>query len=384
LLSAALLILAAVSAHAKDFGPISASGYVKDILELDHSQLDGRPWTLNTTRERLTLDGGWRGFKGHVDYDHEDLAGNFFRTRDYAAFGLGEPATWLDMEQTISTTATSIDRHRLYRGYLGYESESATLRFGRQRVAWGTGKFWNPTDVLNPYQPTTVERDERRGVDAAYGKYALGELSQAELAWAPQDRWTGHALLGRVKSNWRGYDASIMGGKIGTSTSAWMAGGDFAGNLFDGTAHGEWSYVDTKTRTPTWQADVGYDYTFPAENKIWILRDASLVAEYFHSGAGQLDRTKYDVAGLLGGARVTLAQDYFGASYSKDVHPLVKLELSAIQNADDGSDFFSPSLQYNVVTNLYLTAGWQRFGGAKSTELGRAPNMTFFMGQYYF
>src|SRR5207253_1761816 len=104
---------------------------------------------------------------------------------------------------------------------------------GRQRVAWGTGKFWNPTDVLNPYQPTSVERDERRGVDAAYAKYSLGDLTQAEAAWAPQDRWPEHALLGRLKSNWRGYDVSAMGGKIASSTNSWMAGGDFAGNFFE-------------------------------------------------------------------------------------------------------------------------------------------------------
>lgn len=379
-----VVLLSAVPARAKSLGPVSCSGYLKNVFELSRSQLDGRPWTLDTSRIRLTLDGGYQGFKGHVDYDHEDLAGSFFRTRDYAAFGLAEPPTWLDMEQAISTTATSIDRHRLYRAYAGYEDDELTARLGRQRVAWGTGKFWNPTDVLNPYQPTSVERDERRGVDAAYGKYALGELSQAELAWAPRDRWTEHALLGRVKSNLKGYDYSAMGGKIGTSTGAWMAGGDFAGNLFDGTLHGEWSHVETRTRSGSWQADVGYDYTFPTETKLRVLRDASLNAEYFHSGQGQLDRTRYDFAALLGGSRVTLAQDYFGASYAKDVHPLVKLELSAIQNADDGSDFFSPTLQYNAVPNLYLTLGWQRFGGARSTELGRAPNLLFVQAQYYF
>ena len=73
---------------------------------------------------------------------------------------LAEPPTWLDMDQSIANSATSLWRHRLYRGWAGLETERTTLRLGRQRIAWGTGKLWNPTDVLNPYQPLAVEPDE--------------------------------------------------------------------------------------------------------------------------------------------------------------------------------------------------------------------------------
>ena len=51
---------------------------------------------------------------------------------------------------------------------------------------------------------------------------------------------------------------------------------------------------------------------------------------------------------------------------------------------NDGSGFLCPTLQYNIIENLYLKAGYQRFGGSKGTELGRSPNLEFLQAQYFF
>ncbi|MBI5631341.1 MAG: hypothetical protein HY921_10720 [Elusimicrobia bacterium] len=366
-LSGILLALASACWGASPARHIVASGYVKELWHSSRSITTGSPYALSLSRARLSLEGQTTIFKAHVDYDHELFAGSYFRTPEYRTFGLGEPAVWLHMDQDIHKTATSLWRHRLYRGWAGIESDSGLLRFGRQRVAWGTGKFWNPTDILNPYQPTSLEREERRGVDALYARQGLGTLSQLEAAWAPEASWPAQILLGRAGSNWKDYDFSLMGGKVASSTSSWMLGGDFAGNLWDGTFHGEWSYTDLKTRTPFWKVDVGYEYTFPSETTVSALKDLALGLEYFHNGQG-----------------IALARDYLGFSASKDVHPLLKLELFLITNLNDGSRFLGPSLQWNALENLYLTGGFQRFGGRRSTEFGRPANITFLQGQYYF
>src|SRR5579859_5009734 len=78
---------------------LDASGYLKDIWEYSRSTLDDRPWNLNTSRARLTLDAGASVFKAHVDYDQEVLAGSYFRTAEYATVGLNEPPHWLSSEQ---------------------------------------------------------------------------------------------------------------------------------------------------------------------------------------------------------------------------------------------------------------------------------------------
>ncbi|MBI3563593.1 MAG: hypothetical protein HY079_00185, partial [Elusimicrobia bacterium] len=320
----------------------------------------------------------------HVDFDAQEAAGSYFRTLDFKVFGYAPPKPWLTLEKTVSTGATNGFGIGAYRAWVGVEDERGALRAGRQRVAWGTGKIWNPTDVLNPYSPTSIERDERRGVDALYARAGVGALGQAEWVWAGEDRWVDHQMLARGRGNLGGWDASLLGGKIAGSTAAFMVGGDFAGTLADGTLHGEWGWFHPQWRTPYWKAGLGWDYTFPSETKVPGLKDAAFVVEYYHAGNGRTDTRRYDFAPLRAGKETGVAMNYFGASASKDLHPLLKLEAFGIVNADDGSTFFAPSLTWNALNDLYLTAALQRFGGEKRTEYGRQANQLLASAQFYF
>jgi len=376
-----LLLLVAAPAPAAE---LKASGYLKDVWQHSRSAVDGRPFYLNLSRARLTLDASASVFRTHADYDHQLAYGSFFRTREFQVFGYSPPKPWLDMEQTISTGTLNGWGHGAYRAWVGLEDERGVLRAGRQRIAWGTGKIWNPTDVLNPYQPTSIERDERRGVDALYGRLGVGSLGQLELAWAGEDRWVDHALLARGRTNLHDWDVSLLGGKVSGSTASLVMGGDFAGTLLEGTLHGEWAYFRPERRTPYWKAGLGYDYTVPSETRWRWLKDAAFVVEYYHAGNGQTDRKRYDFTAVRAGKEVSVARNYFGASASQDLHPLVKIELYSVVNVDDSSTFFTPSLTWNALNDLYLSAAAQRFGGGRSTEYGRSPNSVLMSAQYYF
>ncbi|MDE2143665.1 MAG: hypothetical protein KGJ84_14750 [Elusimicrobia bacterium] len=360
------------------------SGYMKNLYQYSHGTLDDRPYFLDTARARLTFDGNAGPATAHADFDNQLAAGSFFRTRDFKAYGYSPPKPWLSMEHTVSTGVTNGYGIGAYRAYVGLEGDRGVVRAGRQRIAWGTGKIWNPTDVLNPYSPTSVERDERRGVDALYARAGVGTLGQVEYVWAGEDRWVDHQMLVRGRGNFGGWDVSLLGGKIAGSTAAFMVGGDFAGTVQDGTLHGEWGYFHPQWRTPYWKAGIGYDYNVPSETRLRWLKDAAFVVEYYRAGNGQTDTKRYNFAPVLLGKEVSVARDYFGASFSKDLHPLVKLDLYGVANADDGSTFFAPGLTWNALDDLYLTAGLQRFGGERRTEYGRQPNQTVLTAQYYF
>lgn len=44
------------------------------------------------------------------------------------------------------------------------------------RIAWGTCRLWKPTDLLDPYNSTPLEFQERVGVDATlFELYSLKE-----------------------------------------------------------------------------------------------------------------------------------------------------------------------------------------------------------------
>ncbi len=374
-----LLLLAAPG-----FAQIQVGGYLKNIWQYSGAELGDRPYFLNTSRARLSLDAKDDLFQAHLDLDNQVAAGSFFRTNDFKVFGYQPQQPWLTMQRTISTGTTNGYGIGAYRAWIGLENESGVVRAGRQRIAWGTGKIWNPTDVLNPHSPTSIEPDEREGVDALYARAGIGTLGQAEYVWAGQDTWIKQQMLGRVRGNLAGWDASLLGGKVAGSTGSFMVGGDFAGTLLDGTLHGEWAAFHPETRTPYWKAGLGYDYTIPSETKLRWLKDAAFVFEYFHAGNGSTDPARYNFAPVLAGTEVSVAQNYFGASFSEDLHPLVKLELFALANADDGSTFFFPQLTWNALNGLYLTAALQRLGGERRTEYGRNPNQTALTVQYYF
>lgn len=371
LASLALLLLAAPAPAA-----VKAGGYLKDFWQYSHSALDGRDYNLNTFRARLTLDADRGLFKAHADLDNQVAAGSFFRTTEFRLFGYAPPKPWLDMEHTVSTGTTNGYGIGAYRAYVGVEGEKGVVRAGRQRIAWGTGKLWNPTDVLNPYDPATVERDERRGVDALYGRLGVGTLGQLELVWAPNDRWNDHALLARARANWGGWDASIVGGKVAGSTGAVMMGGDLAGALFDGTAHAEAAWFSPVLRNPYWKLGVGYDYNFS---------DASaLVVEYYQAGNGASNPSRYDFAAVRAGREPGVARHYFGGTFSKDLTTLFKFEVAGIVNADDRSTLAYPSLAWNAAPDLWLTAAWRRFGGERRSEFGAQPDSTVLSVQYWF
>lgn len=379
-LASLLLLLPAAPASAG----VKAGGYLKDFWQYSHSAFDGRAYNLNTARARLTLDADKSVFKAHVDFDQQIAAGSFFRTAEFRQFGYAPPKPWLDMEHTVSTGTTNGYGIGAYRAWVGLENERGVLRAGRQRIAWGSGKLWNPTDVLNPYDPTSVERDERRGVDALYARAGVGALGQAELAWAPGDYWVDHALLARGRANWEGWDASLLGGKITGSTASFVLGGDFAGGLLDGTAHGELAWFNPEIRTPYWKAGLGYDYNFASDTKWPGLKDSAFIFELYHAGNGKVDPLRYNYAALRAGLEPGVAQDYAGATFTKDLHTLVKIECAAIVNADDGSTLAYPSLAWNALPDLWLTAAWRRFGGDKISEYGRQPNQTVLSAQYWF
>ena len=363
---------------------VKAGGYLKNFWQYSHSAIDGRAYNLNTARARLSLDAEASVFKAHADYDHQIAAGSFFRTAEFRQFGYAPPKPWLDMEETISTGTTNGWGHGAYRAWVGLEDERGVVRIGRQRIAWGTGKLWNPTDVLNPFDPTSVEQTERRGVDALYARAGVGALGQAELAWAPGDAWVDHALIARGRANWEGWDAAVMGGKIPGSTASFVLGGDFASALFEGTAHGEAAWFNPVNRTPYWKVGLGYDYNFASDTKWTVLKDAAFVFELYHAGNGRVDPLRYDFTALRAGREPGVAQDYAGVTFSKDLHTLVKLECAAIINANDGSTLAYPSLAWNAANDLWLTVAWRRFGGDKISEYGRQPNQTVLTAQYWF
>lgn len=372
--------LLTVPAGAVDF---EASGYLKNLYQLNRTGVRRAKVTSDLTRARVSLGASHGSVRVHVDYDHELRFGTLLRSADFRQFGLGEPPSHFNLAPSISSGPDVNYRHRLYRGWIQARLWDVRLRFGRQRIAWGTAKLWNPVDVLNPYQPTSVEREERRGVDALHVRRGVGDLGQIEAAYTLSDRWAGSDLLGRIRGSVGGTDLSVLGGHVAGSTGSWMVGGAWSSNLKGGNFHGEWSYVDLVFKDPFFRGVVGYEYTFSADPFWTPFKDVWWVFEYLYNGRGPSDPRFYDLASLATGREVSLARNYIGTGITKELHPLVKAEFYSLYNLDDQSHFVAPSISYNPIGELHLSTGWQRFGGTPNSEYGRLGNLFFAQAQWF-
>ena len=390
-----LLLLALLLPSWGGAAPFEASGSLKTLYSLSRSPLNGRQHWLDLSRARLALKGEKAGpdagggepawaLRAQAEYDHELRFGSQLRSPESRLLGLSEPPAFLTMDQTISSGTDAGWRHRLYRGWVEAAGAGWTARFGRQRVAWGTGKIWNPVDILNPYQPTALEREERFGVDALLVRRGLGAVGAAEAVYGLGRSWVETDLLARARTNAAGADVALMGGKVSGSTGSWMAGGETALDFLEGNLHGEWTYTVLETRTPFWRAMAGYEYSFSSDPPLGLLKDVWVDAEFFHNGRGRTDSRRYDPGLLRTGREVALAKSYLGLALKKELHPLLSVELSVLQNLDDASRFISPAASWNAWRDLHLSAGLQAYAGRPQSEYGRLPNTAFAQAQWFF
>lgn len=363
-----LILLLAAPVAGADF---TVRGYGKALVSRGRSVETGRAFVSDLNRVRLELEGRVPVAGGTVEAravsDQETVFGSVLGTPEFAAGSSARGETFFDLRRTLADGADGFWRHVLYRGSVSVRHPRVVVTVGRQRVVWGSGKFWNPTDVVNPYDQFAFERDERPGADAALAEAALGETGSASALFALRRAGAGNAVIGRLAGNRLGTDLSILGGRNGRGH---LVGADAARNVVDGVARVEAAVTIPETGRSTAQVVAGFDR---ALGGAW-----TLFAEARYNGLGSDPHRGRDLP--LNG----LSRWHSGAGVTYELHPLVKLEGHAIVNLSDGSGFFFPRVRWSVLTNLEAAAGWQVFTGGRDTELGRVENVVTVQAQQFF
>lgn len=241
------------------------------------------------------------------------------------------------------------------------------LTVGRQAITWGTGRFWQPTDLFSPFGPLQLDREFKAGTDAVRGVIALGDFTQIEGVWAfgkdaDVDRSAG---LGRFKTLVGSFDLSVLAGRVQTDV---VAGGDFAGDLGDTGmgVHGEILFNAVRDAADYFQFQVGLDYRFPGKGPY-------VLGEYFYNGVGATGDLGLNLAlvddRILSRGTFQLGRHYLGLGATYEILPILEGSLFAVVNLTDPSALLNPLLEYSVAENASLA-----FGAA--VPLGDTP--TFF------
>ncbi len=300
---------------------------------------------------------------------YQNLTG-FFSTNAVKSMRQIINLKWLVKNDKNISVLNFIDRLYYRHGY-----DWGNIVIGRQRIAWGTGRIWNPVDLFNPINPTTFYKIEKDGADAIAVKYYLGSFSDLNVVFNPSEKLNESNIGVRLRSNISGYDLSFIAGRF---DKRGVAGFDLAGNLDDAgiRAEGLLSFGNKQQPESFFKYIVGIDYQFTS--KFYAL------AEYHYNGEGKTNKLDYEFDRLVDGEILNLNKNYIALSGVYQLTPLLSATVSLINNLNDGSFFSGLTLNYSYSDNTYLNIGGQYFSGGSLTEYWYYSNTVYMQLEYYF
>jgi hypothetical protein len=396
--------LASRGAGALDLGVVGSlkGGYKNLFFYTEDSQ--GTAISTDLNRLRLELQGTRSSLSWHLAYDHELLVGGLLRSPDFAVLEATRDPTFLDLDSTITQDRHHEWRHRLYRATLGWEHPYGRVLVGRQRIAWGSGRLWNPTDFFNPIDPTAIEPGEKTGVDALSMTFTRGPFGSLQLVGAPgrEERSVAHKAAIRWRDTVGVTEYALLLGYIDDSIdNGIVLGADLTTNLFEGNLRFQALFSQLESGQPDARVVVGYDRRFVSA---LFPSGLYLVVEYFYNSAADGVILSAEIrsepvivpdellpgiaAASLPTARSSLLQTrsrhLLGLSANYDLTPLLNLAGLFIIDLEKGSRFFAPRLTWSVTANIDLSATVQLFGGVSGSEFGDRNNLYLVQLEVFF
>ncbi|MBN1498166.1 MAG: hypothetical protein JXA07_15440 [Spirochaetes bacterium] len=349
--------------------------------------------SANLTRVRLSPEFRYGNILTvRVDYDNELIASNYGKSLYFKSYW--RSATYNDLLH-ISWEPYRGDevfyRTKIHRAYVKVAVDHFTATVGRQQIRFGSGKLWNPLDILSPISPTFIESgDEQKGTDAVRLDFfpddkteisAIVDLKKSNDKIQHVNVKDCNYVL-RAKTSIKDTDIAILGGYV---TRRGLAGFDFASIVFDGMLRGSvmvsqagdpyleeedpWYPVrymipgNNMSSPVFFTANAGYEYTF----KVGVF----FLVEYFYNQkavnysrdmkmafyAKQFNAMDQKTHLQLANQFLTVNQHYLAVALGYDFHPLVRGEFFTIADIQGQSIFWAPSISINAYENLDFSVG---------------------------
>lgn len=289
--------------------------------------------------------------------------------------GTGAQRRLVDFDNPLATGAAWRLEHNLDRLAVRIALPFGDLTVGRQVLSWGTGRFWNPTDVLSPFPPTIIDREVRRGFDAVRLAVPLGEVTQLDVLFLPQLKPEDLGGVVRFQTNWKGFDGSLSVGKY---VKDLVVGADLVGDLGPVGVHAEGAYTIELLGLGAGPVTVGEHFfrgVIGAEVKPH--EKLILLAEYAYNGFGTNDPR--ELARVLSSPRVIRGEVFGGGKHQAAIaanfmaNELLSLNLAVLGNLADPSVLIIPSLEYSFTQTVLVRAG-------ASLPFGARPNRSVYDG----
>lgn len=292
----------------------------------------------------LRLNSSAKSGKWSLHADYQLIAIN----SDFLAAGLPEDDSRLfDLTSILDDSNKNALLHRLDRFWVGYAGEKTVVRFGRQALSWGNGLLYAPMDLVNPFDPATIDTEYKTGDDMLYMQYLRDSGDDIQGAVV----FRRNVLTGDVDSDERTialkyhgfageneYDALVAESYGNTVIAAGYAK-SVGGAIWRGdvvvTDSSDDSYVEVVT-------NLSYSW-------VWGARNMSGAVEYYYDG---FDR------------------HYVAGSLAIEMSPLWILTPTVLSNANDPSGLLQVVTQYSLSDNMTFLGSLNIPLGANGTEFG--------------
>jgi hypothetical protein len=299
---------------------------------------------------------------------------------------INDDRRWFNLTSELYNEGKNATLLRLDRISVGFSGDKAVVRFGRQALSWGNGLLFTPMDILNPFDPASVDKEYKSGDDMLYGQYLFDNGNDLQ-ATAVVRR---NAVSGEVESDQSSFAMKYhgFGGAVeydfllaqhygdtvaGLGASAGLGGAVWRGDLvWNDTGQGA-----------VFSAVAGASYSWIAGGRNW-----TGLLEYYYNGFGQAGGD-YSAAALASnpellkrlarGELYNLGRHYLGASATLEVTPLLNLSPNVFINLTDRSALAQLVLSYDwkqdiqllSALNIPIGPNGSEYGGIEADQDGR-------------
>lgn len=283
----------------------------------------------------------------------------------------------VNLTWTIQEKDDYIFYHRLDRLSLTLLPRWGLVRIGRQAVTWGNGLLFNPMDLFNPFAPTDIERDYKIGDDMVLLHFTAGQTADFQTLCVPRRdpeseevEWNQSSVAGKFHFAVGTTEFDILGAQhfdeqiVGIGSSGYLGS---AAWRVDAT----WTFLEGGSDYLSLVANADYSW-------VWWHKNFYGFLEFFHSGVGNNDYPEAivdpDIAERLDrGELFVLGRNYVSGHLRLEVHPLVNVFLTVINNLADPSGILQPRAIWEATEDLEVTVGGSLSYGESGSEFGGFP-----------
>ena len=207
---------------------------------------------------------------------------------------------------------------------------------GRQAITWGSGRFWQPTDVYGAFSPLELNREYKPGIDALKFKFFPGYASSLTLAYVFGNRdekdFEDSAALNYRTTIGQDSEITLLAGKIAGAVTA------------GGSVETSWLGIGWRLESILFKEPEKDKYdNFSIAGLDYQFSNGLIVGlEYYYNTLGA--NKENDVlesasqATYINGQQKHLGQNVFGFAFSKILTPLLtgnyNFLASSLETAD--------------------------------------------------